>query len=113
MSSSGLGPTSQLVPHCSCRSKLSSLESQAIRTPSCLRQDHVWVLAALCLFVFVFSPFLSRSAPRISPKCLSIYIIPQFLAVMLQLLLLSTLPRVLHPPSIENNHQPPSSSNIY
>ncbi|KAK8506884.1 hypothetical protein V6N12_046245 [Hibiscus sabdariffa] len=34
MSGSGLGPASQLVPHCSCRSKLSSLESQAIRTPS-------------------------------------------------------------------------------
>ncbi|KAK8578732.1 hypothetical protein V6N12_069076 [Hibiscus sabdariffa] len=33
MSGSGLGPASRLVPHCSCRSKLSSLESQAIRTP--------------------------------------------------------------------------------
>ncbi|KAK9021174.1 hypothetical protein V6N11_011175 [Hibiscus sabdariffa] len=92
MSGSGLGPASRLVPHCSCRSKLSSLESQAIRTRSCLRQNHVWMLAALSLFVFVFSPSLSRSAPRFSPKCLSIRIVPQFLATMLQLLLLSTLP---------------------
>ncbi|KAK9035374.1 hypothetical protein V6N11_077416 [Hibiscus sabdariffa] len=33
MSGSGIGPASRLVPYCSCRSKLSSLESQAIRTP--------------------------------------------------------------------------------
>ncbi|KAK9007286.1 hypothetical protein V6N11_051115 [Hibiscus sabdariffa] len=63
MSGSGLGPASRLMPHCSCRSKLSSLKSQAIRTPSCLRQGHVWVLAALSLFVFVlFYIFVSYCA---------------------------------------------------
>ncbi|KAK9042621.1 hypothetical protein V6N11_017688 [Hibiscus sabdariffa] len=91
MSGSGLGPTFRLVPHCSCRSKLSSFESQAIRTPSCLKQGHMWVLAALSLSL-CFSPFLSPSAPRFCPECLSIRIVPQFLAEMLQLLLLSTLP---------------------
>ncbi|KAK8661529.1 hypothetical protein V6N13_091128 [Hibiscus sabdariffa] len=49
------------------------------------------VLAALSLSLS-FSPSLSRSAPRFCPECLSIHIIPQFLATMLQLLLLSTLP---------------------
>ncbi|KAK9043642.1 hypothetical protein V6N11_071977 [Hibiscus sabdariffa] len=65
MSGSGLGPVSQLVPHCSCKSKLSSLESQAIRTPSYLRQGHVLVLAALSLFV-LFSIFVSLCAQILS-----------------------------------------------
>ncbi|KAK8713307.1 hypothetical protein V6N13_148528 [Hibiscus sabdariffa] len=58
---------------------------------SCLKQGHMWVLAALSLSL-CFSPFLSPSAPRFCPECLSIRIVPQFLAEMLQLLLLSTLP---------------------
>ncbi|KAK8536040.1 hypothetical protein V6N12_012702 [Hibiscus sabdariffa] len=40
MSGSGLGPASRLVPHCSCRSKLSSLESQDIRTPRMPQHPH-------------------------------------------------------------------------
>ncbi|KAK8572781.1 hypothetical protein V6N12_028824 [Hibiscus sabdariffa] len=89
-------PASRLVPHCSCRSKLSSLESQAIRTPSSNNGAHRkeegdgWLSAA---FLSLFShwnkgPFSLNVPTSFKSACPSLYIWEP--------------PRVLCPKSIRN-----------
>ncbi|KAK8975368.1 hypothetical protein V6N11_057462 [Hibiscus sabdariffa] len=65
MSGSGLGPASRLEPHCSCRSKLGSLESQAILTPRMPQHPH-------------HPTFLARNAIASSPLqlCLEYFFFP-------------------------------------